>query len=149
DERKRYLMLLAKLAEREIDRPSEAARAYEQVLELFPNDLEASRALEVHYKNSHRSADLAELYESRLRFTEDLDEAVALRFQLATVYDEELSDSDRAVDNFRATLGGDPTHEGAIHALEAYLDDDTHRGTAAEVLEPIYAARHDWPRLAR
>ncbi len=149
DKRRHYLMLLAELCERELDRASEAMRAYEQVLELFPADLEAFRSLEKHYASTHRSADLAELLEKRLTFADDLDEAVSLRFRLATLYDEDLQDSDRAVDNYRATLGGDPTHEGAIHALEKFLDDDAQRVSAAEVLEPIYAARHDWPRLVR
>src|SRR5262249_57254708 len=32
---------------------------------------------------------------------------------------------------------------------EKYLDDDQQRVSAAEVLEPVYAARHDWPGLVR
>jgi tetratricopeptide (TPR) repeat protein len=149
DKRRHYLTLLAQLCEKELDRSAEAMRAWEQVLEMYPADIEASKSLESHYRSSHRSADLAELLEKRLGFTDDLDEAVSLRFQLGTIYDEELSDTDRAVDNYRATLGGDPAHEGAIRALEKFLDDDTHRAAAAEVLDPIYAARHDWPKLVR
>jgi tetratricopeptide (TPR) repeat protein len=149
EKRRHYLVLLAQLSERELDRSAEAMRAYEQVLEMYPADLDASKALEQHYRSAHRSADLAELLEKRLGFTDDLDEAVNLRFQLATIYDEELTDQERAVENYRATLGGDPTHEGAIRALEKYLDDDAQRVTAAEVLEPVYAARHDWSKLVR
>ncbi|MGZ3407866.1 MAG: tetratricopeptide repeat protein, partial [Polyangia bacterium] len=74
---------------------------------------------------------------------------VALRFRLASLYDEDLADADRAVENYRAALGGDPTHAGAIRALEKYLDDDGQRVAAAEVLEPTYVARHDWPALVR
>src|SRR5207247_1984568 len=43
----------------------------------------------------------------------------------------------------------DPSHGGAITALERFLDDADHRGEAAEVLEPVYAARHDWKSLIR
>lgn len=149
DRRRHYLMQLAAISEGSLDRPGEAVRAYEQVLELFPADVEASRALEQHYEAMHRHADLAELLEGRLNFTDDLDEAVALRYRLAQIYDEDLSDSDRAVDNYRAALGGDPTHAGAIAALERFLDHDQHRVAAAEVLEPVYVARHDWPKLVR
>ena len=127
----------------------EAIRAYEQVLELFPHDAEAGKALEQRYVAAHRHAELAELLEKRLGFCEDVDEAVALRFRLATLYDEDLADADRAVENYRAALGGDPTHAGAIRALEKYLDDDGQRVAAAEVLEPTYVARHDWPALVR
>jgi tetratricopeptide (TPR) repeat protein len=149
DKRRNYLMLLAELCERELDRGAEAMRAYEQVLEMFPHDKDASKSLEAHYTSTHRNADLAELLEKRLAFADDLDEAVSLRFRLATIYDEDLQDTDRAVDNYRATLGGDPTHEGAIKALEKFLDDDAQRVSAAEVLEPVYAARHDWAKLVR
>ncbi|MDB4968610.1 MAG: repeat-containing protein, partial [Myxococcales bacterium] len=149
DRRRHYLMQLAQLCEGNLDRPLEAIRAYEQVLEMFPNDGEAGRALEQRYLAAHRHAELAELLEKRLGFCDDVDEAVALRFRLATIYDEDLADSDRAVENYRAALGGDPTHAGAIRALEKYLDDDGQRVSAAEVLEPTYAARHDWPSLVR
>jgi tetratricopeptide (TPR) repeat protein len=157
DERRRhYLMQLAQLcasprsdAESYLDRPLEAIRAYEQVLEMFPNDADAGKALEQRYVAAHRYAELAELLEKRLGFCEDVDDAVALRFRLATLYDEDLTDSERAVENYRAALGGDPTHAGAIRALERYLDDDSQRVAAAEVLEPTYVARHDWPALVR
>ncbi|HEX9104218.1 MAG TPA: tetratricopeptide repeat protein, partial [Polyangia bacterium] len=149
DRRRYYLMQLAQLCESSLDRPMEAIRAYEQVLEMFPHDAEAGRALEQRYVAAHRHAELAELLEKRLGFCEDVDEAVALRFRLASLYDEDLADADRAVENYRAALGGDPTHAGAIRALEKYLDDDGQRVAAAEVLEPTYVARHDWPALVR
>ncbi|HEY2747131.1 MAG TPA: hypothetical protein VGL86_21055, partial [Polyangia bacterium] len=153
DRRRHYLMQLAQLCSSDsggaLDRPMEAIRAYEQVLEMFPHDAEAGKALEQRYVAAHRHAELADLLEKRLGFCEDVDEAVALRFRLATLYDEDLADSDRAVENYRAALGGDPTHAGAIRALEKYLDDDGQRVAAAEVLEPTYVARHDWPALVR
>ncbi len=150
DERRRhYLMLLAELCARELERPGEAIRAYEQVLEVFPNDPEGSTALEKLYLSAKRHVDLAELLERRLGFADDLDEAVMLRFRLAKLYDDELTDPDKAVENYRAALGGDPMHAGAIEALEKYLDDAAQRVAAAEVLEPVYAARHDWPQLIR
>ncbi|MGZ3426999.1 MAG: hypothetical protein ACXVCV_10145, partial [Polyangia bacterium] len=149
DRRRHYLMQLAGLCETNLDRPMEAIRAYEQVLEMFPHDGDAGRALEQRYVAAHRHAELAELLEKRLGYCEDVDEAVALRFRLASLYDEDLADADRAVENYRAALGGDPTHAGAIRALEKYLDDDGQRVAAAEVLEPTYVARHDWPALVR
>jgi tetratricopeptide (TPR) repeat protein len=150
DKRRHYLIKLAQLSERrELDRPSEAIRAYEQVLELYPNDADASKALEQHYLAQKRWVDLTELLEKRLGFAEEIEEAVALRFRLAQLFDEEMGDSDRAVENYRAALGGDPAHEGAIKALEKYLDDEAQRVSAAEVLESVYTLRHDWPGLVR
>ena len=149
ERQRQYLISLASLCEGELTRPTEAIRAWEQVLELFPADVDAAKALEGHYTAEKRWVDLAELVEKRLGFADDLDEAVALRFRLAQIYDHELRDSDRAVENYRAALGGDPTHGGAIAALERFLDDETQRVSAAEVLEPVYASRHEWQKLAR
>src|SRR5262249_23083910 len=123
DERRRhYLMQMATLCEEQLDRPADAINAYERVLELFPSDEEASQALEKRYVAAQRFRELATLLEMRLGFAEDLDEAVALRFRLATLFEEELADLERAVESYRAALGGDPTHPGAIRALERFLD---------------------------
>jgi tetratricopeptide (TPR) repeat protein len=149
ERQRQYLISLASLCEGELARPTEAIRAWEQVLELFPADSDAAKALEGHYTAEKRWTDLADLVEKRLGFADDLDEAVSLRFRLAQIYDHELRDSDRAVENYRAALGGDPTHAGAIAALERYLDDEMQRVSAAEVLEPVYASRHEWQKLAR
>jgi tetratricopeptide (TPR) repeat protein len=147
--RKQYLFRIAEVCEGPLNRPAEAIRAYEEVLTLFPSDLSASTALEAHYERAHRNHELCELLERRLTFADRLDEAVALRFRLAQLCEDALADNDRALEKYRATLESDPTHDGAIRALERYLDDELRRVSAAEVLESVYAARHDWPRLCR
>ncbi|MSP60174.1 MAG: tetratricopeptide repeat protein [Myxococcales bacterium] len=150
DERRRhYLALAAGVCAKDLDRPSEAIACHEQILELFPSDPEAAQRLEELYQQGARFADLADLLERRVGFADDLDEAVALRFRLGQLYEKELSDSDRAVDNYRAAMGGDADHVGVIGALERFLDDANHRVDAAEVLEPVYASRHDWKALIR
>ncbi len=149
DTRRRYLLLGAKLCENRLARPDDAIPAYEEALLLQPADAETSRALEMRYTATKRWHELAELLEKRLNFADEVEEAVALRVQLAELFDHELMDPDRAVDNYRAALGGDPSHVEAIKALERYLEDPTQGAEVAEVLEPVYVARHDWPRLVR
>src|SRR5262249_61956129 len=127
----------------------DAITLYEQILEISASDRDALSALERLYRDAQRGADLADLLERRLGYADDLEEAVRLRFQLGELYEQVLRDPDRAVENYRATLGGEPGHEGAISALERYLEDPTQQGAAAEVLEPVYAARQDWPKLVR
>jgi len=46
-------------------------------------------------------------------------------------------------------LAGDPDHPGAIKMLEGMLDDIAVQGPAAELLEPVYAGRADWPALIK
>src|SRR5206468_10359527 len=40
-------------------------------------------------------------------------------------------------------------HPGAIAMLEGMLDDIAVQGAAAELLEPVYAGRGDWPSLIK
>src|SRR5262249_32833578 len=127
----------------------DAITLYEQILEISASDRDALSALERLYRDAQRGADLADLLERRLGYADDLEEAVRLRFQLGELYERVLRDPDRAVENYRATLGGEPGHAGGIAALERYLEDPAQQGAAAEVLEPVYAARQDWPKLVR
>jgi tetratricopeptide (TPR) repeat protein len=149
DEKREYLLRAAVLSEEKLLRPGEAIPLYEQVLEVAPGDRDALGALDRLYREATRPADLADLLERRLGFAEEIEEAVKLRFQLGELYEQTLRDPDRAVENYRATLGGEPGHAGAIAALERYLEDPAQQGGAAEVLEPVYAARQDWPKLVR
>src|SRR5205814_838168 len=85
--------------------------------------------------------------ERRLGFAEGAAELVTLRYRLGELFERELSDSDRAVENYREALKHDPTHEPSIVALERFLEDPVQRVAAAEVLKPVYEMRHDWQRL--
>ena len=145
--RRSYLARAANLCEGHLDRADEASRCWEQCLELDPKDREASGALERLYAKSARWADLADLIEARFQYVDDLAEAVALRYQLGTILRHQLDEPDRALENYRAALGGNPFHAEAIDSIERYLDDPDRRGDAAELLEPIFAARQNWPRL--
>src|SRR6185436_18429668 len=85
----------------------------------------------------------------RLQFARDGAELVALRYRLGELFEQQLGDADRAVENYREALAGDPRHAPSITALERFLEDTTQRATAAAVLKPVYEARGDWPRLIR
>jgi len=139
----------ARLCSEHLSRPEDAVAAWEQVLELVPNSRDATGALEKLYKSSERWHDLVELLERRLGYAFSVEEAVDLRFRLGELHEHQLQDPDAAVDNYSAALGGDPNHQGATAALERSLDDPASRGNAAQVLEPIYVAQQDWPKLVR
>jgi golgin subfamily B member 1 len=139
----------AALCQYQLGRPVDAIVAWEQVLDLIPDSSRASEALELLYSQSERWHDLTDLVERRLGFAFTVEEAVRLRYRLGQLCETQLHDPERAVENYSAALGGDPGHDGAREALERYLDDAGIRTGAAEVLEPIYVARQDWPRLVR
>jgi len=139
----------AKLCAGPLARPEDGVVHYETVLEIVPDDKHAADALEALYQQNERWHDLADLLERRLGFAFTVAEAVALRFRLGGLYESELHDPERAVENYAAALGGDPDHAGATAALERFLDDPGARNEAAEVLEPIYVASQAWPKLVR
>ena len=139
----------AELCQTHLGRPEDALLQWEQVLELMPDSKAAAQALETLYQETERWHDLTDLIERRLGFAFTVDEAVGLRFRLGEICERHLYDPDRAVENYSAALGGEPGHAGARAALERYLDDAGTRAQAAEVLEPIYVAHQDWPRLVR
>ncbi len=71
---------------------------------------------------------------------------VAIRFRLAQIAHDRRHDNESALEHLRAVLRGDPDHAGAVAMLESMLDDIAVQGAAAELLEPVYAGRGDWPR---
>lgn len=148
-ERRQYLLLSADLCERELGRPEEAIVALEQVLQLFPGDREAAGGLERLYKNSRRWADLADLLERRLKHAASDEETVELRYRLGSIFEEELSSPERAVESYRLAISVDSNHGPSIAALERFLDDVDQKVAAAGVLKPVYEARGDWMNLIR
>ncbi len=149
DARARALDEAAGISAAHLGRAEDAIAAWEQVLELAPENRAAADSLEKMYERSERWHDLTELIERRLGFAFSVDEAVALRIRLGDLYENRLHDPEAAVENYSAALGGDPNHRVATAALERHLDDPGTRSAAAEVLQPIYVARQDWPRLVR
>ncbi|MFH0899560.1 MAG: tetratricopeptide repeat protein, partial [Pseudomonadota bacterium] len=147
----RYVALveIATICEDKLHLEEDAITAWEQVLESQPADQDATRALVALYAAKARWVELADLLERRLGFTEDVGEAVDLRFRLGSIYEQQLGDPERAIENYEAALGGDSKHAGAVAALERFLEDPALRLGVAGILEPIYIARHDWQNLIR
>ncbi len=143
------LLEAATLCAGDLGRADDAIMAFEQVLQIAPDNKDAARELEKLYEKGERWHELVNLIERRLGYAFTVEEAVALRFRLGEIYEHQLLDPDAAVENYSAALGGDPGHAGASAALERALDDPGTRSGAAEVLEPIYVSRQDWPKLVR
>lgn len=139
----------ASLCGEQLARPEDAIMHWEQVLDVVPHHVDAFDALEQLYEDAERWHDLADVLGRRLGFAFKVKDAVELQFRLGGIYEKRLLDSERAVEAYAAALGGDANHEQATAALEAFLDDAGTRNAAAEVLEPIYVARQEWPKLVR
>ncbi len=133
----------------QLQRNEDAVLHWEQVLELSPNERGIASKLHVLYRRMERWHDLTESMESRLGFAQTVEEAVDLRFALGGIYETNLQDLDVAVENYGAALNGDPSHEGAMKALNRLLDESTTRSAVAEILEPIHISQQNWPQLVQ
>jgi tetratricopeptide (TPR) repeat protein len=146
----RLRLQLGQLAEAPLGRLDDAIAAYERVLEIAPRDRDALAALERLYTQTERWGDLTRFLESTLaRGGLPERDVVGIRFRLAQIEHDQQGDRESALAHLRVVLQGDPDHPGAITMLEGMLDDIAVQGAAAELLEPVYAARGDWPSLIK
>ena len=138
------------LAEIPLGRLEEAIAAFERVLEISVSDREAAQALDRLYTKAERWGDLTRLLEDLLkRGVLPERDLVGIRFRMAQIEHDRQNDREAALEHLRLVLSGDPDHPGAITMLEGMLDDTAVQGQAAELLEPVYAGRADWPALIK
>jgi tetratricopeptide (TPR) repeat protein len=146
-ERKRLLYRRAKLLAEVLGDKPRAIEVYESVLELGLEDA-AIDALESLYTSVERWHDLLALYERQVDARRG--DVGNLRVKIASVASRRLHDSGRAFEELEQALGADRRHEGAIAELERLLAESTQpeqRARAAELLEPVYLARAEWPKV--
>jgi tetratricopeptide (TPR) repeat protein len=141
---------IGSLAEEPLGRLEEAIAAYERVLEISVSDRDAAQALDRLYTKAERWGDLTRLLEDLLkRGVLPERDLVGIRFRMAQIEHDRQNDREAALEHLRLVLAGDPDHPGAIKMLEGMLDDIAVQGPAAELLEPVYAGRADWPALIK
>lgn len=144
-ERIELLERRAALAEGELGDLPAAIDAMEQVLIEDDRRLEAYEQQERLLTKAERYPDLAALYERWL--DAGVGAPVDVRHRLATVNFAQLSDAYAAIDQWREALAMNGNHEPSIAALEKLMADEEHRRSAAEILEPVFLARMEWPRV--
>jgi tetratricopeptide (TPR) repeat protein len=144
-ERVELLLRQAAICARHLNDVPAGIDALEQVL-LEEERPEAYLELEGLYARAERFHDLAELYQRKLEH--GIGSAVDVRHKLGRVHLDRLKDEFSAIDHFRAVLAVDNQHQPTVDALEELMATEEHRGTAAEILEPVFLARMDWPKVA-
>ena len=145
DERVALLERQARICEERTGDVASAIDAYEQILGEREDRLEAYEALGRLYAKAERWPDLASTLERQLEA--GVGDAVAVRYALGKVNLEHLGDTYQAIDQLREAVALDQGHEPSIELLAALMEDPEHRGTVAEILEPVFLARMDWPRV--
>ena len=96
----------------------QAVFAYEQILAIDESDVLAMESLERIYQAYERWEELVDILRQRARFMFDPDQLVALRHQIARVFERELRDEERALSAYNEVLEADGSDMAALQALE-------------------------------
>ena len=135
--------------ERELGDVPRAIDTYTKILELDPDDLQALSRLDVLYESARNWTELLSVLTRESEMTADPNEATSFHYRIAELYERHLNDVPRAVELYRELLQAQPDHQPTLTALEALKGGDRDPLGAASVLEPIYEAASDWPKLIR
>jgi tetratricopeptide (TPR) repeat protein len=101
------MSLLFKIAQLWADkkqRPDRASKAYEKVLELEPNDLEAARALAPIYAAANNTKALAGVLEIKLAHEEEPAAKLELYREVAALYEGKLKEPQKAFERYLAAF---------------------------------------------
>ncbi|HTB73517.1 MAG TPA: hypothetical protein VK762_09755, partial [Polyangiaceae bacterium] len=135
--------------ERELGDVPRAIDTYTKILELDPDDLQALSRLDVLYERAENWAELLSVLTRESEMTGDPNEATSFQYRIAELYEKHLDDVPRAVELYSNILQRQMDHEPTLRALEGLKDGDGDPLGAAAVLEPVYEAISDWPKLIR
>src|SRR5262249_26791577 len=100
----------------------EAIARYNQCLQLQPGYLPAQQALIRLYERQGRHADLVAMYENDIGLTTEQDQIISTLNKMAAIYEEKLSDVDRAIDCMNRILELDAHHVPTVRNLARMLE---------------------------
>ncbi|QQR88835.1 MAG: hypothetical protein IPJ88_11425 [Myxococcales bacterium] len=149
EEKKRLLVEVGAVYERELQQPEKAIDTYQRILEIDPEDRVAIARLDVLHQASANWTELLSVLERQVDLAEDPREALAHRFRIAELWDQKLDDAARALDGYREILQFEPEHAGVLEALERMIADGRSALVAAELLEPVYRVQPNPAKLAQ
>jgi golgin subfamily B member 1 len=110
-ERISLLTRVARLWAEKKDKPDRAAKSYEKVLELDPQNLVAAEALSPIYEQGKDAKRLAVVCEVRLKHVEELEERLVLLRETGLLYEERLKDPPSALSKYLEAFGLAPERE--------------------------------------
>ena len=148
EEAQAMLFALATTYDERLMDPVGAITTFLRVLDQDPSNQDAISALKRLYRSEGQWFELTELLHSEIGMAEgDPERVVALRYELAQVYQRQLMDAEQAAKVYRSILAQAPDHEETIASLEEMFADRIEAQAVAELLEPIYWRRERWEPL--
>jgi tetratricopeptide (TPR) repeat protein len=101
-----------------LQRPDEALEVYRVVYEANGDNVEAITALEKLYRQTARFADLLHIYDRRRDLSTSAEERRAINYEIASLYENEIQDVDKAIATYAQVLEDDPSDAHALAALD-------------------------------
>jgi tetratricopeptide (TPR) repeat protein len=147
EEKKLIFYQVGAVYERELSDVPRAIDTYQKVLELDPDDLTALGRLDVLFQAAGNWQELLSILQHEAELTADPAEAVSFQYRIAELYEKRLNDVDRSVELYREILNVQSDHTPTLTALEGIKNGERAPLAAASVLEPVYDAIGDYPRL--
>lgn len=147
EEKKRIYYQVGATYERELGDVAKAIDTYSKILELDPDDLQALSRLDVLYEQAQNWQELLSVLTRESEMTADPAEAISFQYRIADLYEKRLEDVARAIELYRDILSQSSDHQPTLQALEGLKNGDKDPLGAAAVLEPVYEAASDWPKL--
>ncbi|MFA9470657.1 MAG: tetratricopeptide repeat protein [Deltaproteobacteria bacterium] len=146
EERAALLVRQAHLYQAELDDPESAIEALDRALGESDHPL-AYEGLERLYRRTRQWDELATLYEREI--DQRIGDPAAVRYELGELCLRRLNEPWRGLDQFREALSQNPEHEPTVRALETLIEQSEYRSAAAELLEPLYLRRMEWPKVTQ
>jgi tetratricopeptide (TPR) repeat protein len=141
---------IATVWEEMLGNADQAVVAWNVVLADNAKNTQALRALDRLYQGKGDWRDLADNLQQQLALTVDGSETITLLGRLGALREQRLGEMGGAVETYRKILQHEPEHAETLAALERILPDpraQEHELEVAQVLEPVYKIRGDWPKL--
>jgi tetratricopeptide (TPR) repeat protein len=149
EEKKGIYYQVGAVYERELGDVPRAIDTYAKILELDPDDVQALSRLDVLYEHAQNWPELLSVLTRESEMTNDPAEESSYKYRIAELYEKHLDDVGRALELYGEILQRQQDHEPTLRALEGLKDGDRDPLGAAAVLEPVYEAAADWPKLIR
>ena len=149
DERREIYFQMARAYQTQIGDAAKAIEAYNNVLNIAGEDLEALQALDALYHSQEMWQELADIIGRELAIMpgDEVAPVADLKFRMGAIAEGHLNDSRTAIDNYRDILELDQAHEGAREALERYLQNEDFKLEVSKQLQPIYETLADFDKL--
>jgi tetratricopeptide (TPR) repeat protein len=135
DDRINAVVRIAEVYETRLNNDAEAVKILERTLNEAPDSVEVMRALDRVYAKLGRYSDLIANLERQVPLSTTPRQKTQIYERIASVYEEEFLDAERASSALRAVLVLDPNHEGALSSLTRICRTMDRWPEVAELLE--------------